>query len=226
MVSNAGAIQEAAAITANRALISNANGIPTHALVSDTELGYVAGATGPLQTQIATKATKVTSAVANNFASLTAAGELADSGKKDSDYVHVTGDETIAGNKTFSNQISVNQRILYPIVALSLTSTAGTNNNLTLPEGVFFRIDNATGNFSITGLTGGVDGRMIILFSPNTAGYRLTIANENASSDAGNRIWTCTNSDLQTGATTNSRGIFTLIYSGTDSRWIVTSYIL
>lgn len=45
------AISEAAAITANRALISDVNGVPTHSAVTATQLGYV-DATSSIQTQI------------------------------------------------------------------------------------------------------------------------------------------------------------------------------
>jgi len=53
--SSSGAIVEAAAITANRALISDANGIPTHSSVTNTELGYVSGVTSAIQTQLNSK---------------------------------------------------------------------------------------------------------------------------------------------------------------------------
>ncbi len=46
MRSTSGAVVESAAITAARALISDANGIPTHSSVSSTQLGYLLGATG------------------------------------------------------------------------------------------------------------------------------------------------------------------------------------
>lgn len=52
MKSSAGAIIEAAAITGHRALASDANGIPTHSITTDTELGYVSGVTSSIQTQI------------------------------------------------------------------------------------------------------------------------------------------------------------------------------
>ena len=52
MQSSAGAIVEAAAITASRALISDANGIPTHSSVTSTELGHVSGVTSAIQTQL------------------------------------------------------------------------------------------------------------------------------------------------------------------------------
>lgn len=57
MQSSGGAIVEAAAITANRALISDANGIPTHSAVTNTELGYVSGVTSSIQTQLNGKST-------------------------------------------------------------------------------------------------------------------------------------------------------------------------
>jgi hypothetical protein len=47
-------IDDAAAITAARALISDANGIPTHSATTSTELGYVSGVTGAIQSQIDT----------------------------------------------------------------------------------------------------------------------------------------------------------------------------
>jgi len=45
-------IDDVAAITASRALISDANGLPTHSATTSTELGYVSGVTGAIQTQI------------------------------------------------------------------------------------------------------------------------------------------------------------------------------
>lgn len=50
------AVSEAAAITASRALVSNSNGVPTHAITTATEIGYVNGVTSAIQTQIDTKA--------------------------------------------------------------------------------------------------------------------------------------------------------------------------
>ncbi len=55
MQSSAGAVVEAAAITAARALISDANGIPTHSATTSTELGYVSGVTSAIQTQLNAK---------------------------------------------------------------------------------------------------------------------------------------------------------------------------
>jgi hypothetical protein len=60
MKSSGGSIVEATAITANRALASDANGIPVHTSVTDTELGYVSGVTSAVQTQLDAKVAKST----------------------------------------------------------------------------------------------------------------------------------------------------------------------
>jgi hypothetical protein len=55
MRSSGGTIIEASAITANRALISDANGIPTQSVTTNTELSYVNGVTSAIQTQLDNK---------------------------------------------------------------------------------------------------------------------------------------------------------------------------
>lgn len=54
-----------AAITGNRALISDANGVPTHATTTATEIGYVNGVTSAIQTQIDGKANTALSNLAS-----------------------------------------------------------------------------------------------------------------------------------------------------------------
>lgn len=55
MVSSGGAIVETAAITANRALVSSASGLPQASSVTDTELGHISGVTSAIQTQLNNK---------------------------------------------------------------------------------------------------------------------------------------------------------------------------
>jgi len=55
MISSSGAIVEQSAITANRALASDSNGLPVASTTTDTELGYVHGVTSAIQTQLNTK---------------------------------------------------------------------------------------------------------------------------------------------------------------------------
>ena len=67
---------------------------------------------GGTYTALAGKADKVSDAVEDNFAMLTDAGDLADSGHKDADYVHKTGNEDIAGNKHFTGDVIVDGNII------------------------------------------------------------------------------------------------------------------
>jgi hypothetical protein len=50
-----GVMDENALITGNRAIISNANGLPVHATTTATEIGYVNGVTSAIQTQLDSK---------------------------------------------------------------------------------------------------------------------------------------------------------------------------
>lgn len=65
MISSSGAIIESSAITVNRALVSNAFGLPIASSVTDTELGYVSGVTSALQTQLNGKANTALSNLAS-----------------------------------------------------------------------------------------------------------------------------------------------------------------
>lgn len=55
MISSSGKIVEAAAITASKALVSDASGLPVASTTSATEIGYVAGVTSAIQTQLDSK---------------------------------------------------------------------------------------------------------------------------------------------------------------------------
>lgn len=68
ITSQSGALKEATAITASKALVSDANGIPVAATPSTTEINYVAGVTSAIQTQLDSKTT--TSGSAGGFDNL------------------------------------------------------------------------------------------------------------------------------------------------------------
>lgn len=96
--------------TANRALISNANGKVTASAVTANELSYLSGVSSAIQTQINTKA--------NNNA-----------------VVHLTGNESISGIKSFSNE-----------TRLKCVESAGEHGQLRLVTelyGMIFRNDGA-----------------------------------------------------------------------------------
>lgn len=76
MKSSGGAIIEAAAITANRALASDSNGIPVHTAVTDTELGYVSGVTSAIQTQLNARALATRNINTASLSGLAGGGDL------------------------------------------------------------------------------------------------------------------------------------------------------
>lgn len=92
MKSSGGKIIEAAAITANRAVISDANGIPTHSSVTDTELGYVSGATSNIQAQLNSRQSTI----------LTNTHILVGNGSNLATDVAAGGDVTLANTGTFT----------------------------------------------------------------------------------------------------------------------------
>jgi len=111
--------------------------------------------------------------------------------------------------------------IQLPIGALTLSN--GANSNIALPKKSFARITGPSAVFNITGIQGGADGKIAILY--NTTAYAMTITNDSGgaadASTAANRIFTNTGSDVAT----TSTGIVSLIYSVTDSRWILLSVL-
>ena len=94
-------------LTASRALASNGSGKVAVSTTTSTELGYVHGVTSAIQTQLDSKAL-------------------------DSNTVHKTGNETIDGNKTFTNQILHKSSSQWPNAFLSKNTLI--SNNYTSPE--------------------------------------------------------------------------------------------
>lgn len=99
----------------------------------------------------------------------------------------------------------------------SYTAVDGNNNDIMLPPKTFIRITGPAANFSITGISGGQDGRMVILY--NTTTFSMTLTNEDIASAATNRINTLTGANIAT----TGEGIVTLIYDAVQSRWVVVS---
>lgn len=120
--SSAGAIVEAAAITANRLLISDANGIPTYSTVTNTEAGYLSGVTSAIQTQINNKQT----IISKSFQTLTDGGTVT--------WTYTSGYNaslTIAGNRT----LAVTGDADGDYGTLIITQDASGNRNITVPAG-------------------------------------------------------------------------------------------
>jgi len=98
----------------------------------------------------------------------------------------------------------------------ALAVANGTNNNLAATGAAFYRITGPTGAFTITGLTGGTDGRIVTLY--NTTSQNMTIADNSGSSTDINRILTLTGANMTTPAGPNA---VQLQYNATLQRWLV-----
>lgn len=100
------------------------------------------------------------------------------------------------------------------------TLSTGSNNNVNLPNVTFIKITAPTNNdFTINSIANGTDGRTITIY--NATGRNMTIANEGGGAGA-NRILTNNNNNS---ISTSGNGSVTLVYSGDDSRWIVTAFV-
>ncbi len=114
MQSSAGAIVEAAAITAARALISDANGIPTHSVTTATELSYVNGVTSSIQTQINSIVPQLPSV--NAFV-----------------YISQFGDDT-TGDGTFNRPWATTAKVMSAITDASASKRYGVHVRGTIVE--------------------------------------------------------------------------------------------
>lgn len=108
-----------------------------------------------------------------------------------------------------------------------LVLTTGDNNDVALTAGTVFTPTAGGGaplggNYAITGLTGGEEGRRIVLFNFST--YTMTIKHASTGSLVANRIYVGGSADLPI----SQYGSVTLVYSesaiGGDGGWAVEAY--
>jgi hypothetical protein len=96
--------------------------------------------------------------------------------------------------------------------ALSLAN--GVNSDVVLVDFTLFRITGPTAPFSITGFTGGQNGRVLTLI--NATSQILTLTHQ-ATSTAANQINTG-----GTNLTLGANGVATLVYNITLTQWVIT----
>lgn len=93
----------------------------------------------------------------------------------------------------------------------------GANADVNIGANTFIKLTGPTGVFSISGFTGGLDGRKLVAY--NSVAFAWTITN-NATSTAANRILTLTGADVTLRAGQSSA---TFIYDSAQSLWILVS---
>jgi hypothetical protein len=99
------------------------------------------------------------------------------------------------------------------VVADGVTLALDVNGN----RFSFYRIAGPTADFSIAGLTQGVEGRLVTLF--NRSGFTMQVNNLYASAPTNNRIITGANTDI----TIADKGIVNLLFDGAEQKWVVLS---
>jgi trimeric autotransporter adhesin len=126
----------------------------------------------------------------------------------------VTGAKTFNALQTFNNGLTLGSSSSFVTNRGADFTTNGSSNNVNLGTGSLYRLA-GTASQTLTGITGGVDGRQITLI--NATASDAILANESASSTAANRITTGTgaNINIPTGSA------ITLIYDSGASRWRV-----
>lgn len=95
-----------------------------------------------------------------------------------------------------------------------ITLANGGNNDIAA-RNFLNVIQGPTGVFNITGIAGGIDGKVVHLL--NNVAQNMTITNDSGSSAVGNRIYT-----YGTIATTGV-GTVSLVYSGPLAHWVVVA---
>ncbi len=99
----------------------------------------------------------------------------------------------------------------------NFAAVVGNNNNINIGARSFVIIAGPAGAFTITGISGGQDGKIVILY--NSTAFNMTIADASPLSLAQNRILTMSGANQSTFGTGNAM----LIYDATAMQWVMTA---
>jgi Head domain of trimeric autotransporter adhesin len=191
---------------------TNANGDYSTALGYKTVAsGYAALVTGLYNDSISTRDT----IIKNNTALFIVGNGTSDTARSNAFVVRNNGNVGINTSDCFTN-LDINGDLALKQYSKFIYDSI--NNNLNIFNYSFVNIDNPTNIFTITGFTGGVDGKILTIL--NTSNQNMTIANLKLSSDPANRINTLTGSDIAT----IGNGSVTLQYSIAHNRWMVIGF--
>ena len=119
------------------------------------------------------------------------------------------------GNQNPQGKLDVNGDFILRMTTYDVSSGL---NDIDVGPYSFIRIDGATADYEITGIAGGVDGRILILY--NNSDRRLRFKHESASSQAANRIINPEEGDVNI----RRYGGTIFIYDATALRWRVIQF--
>ena len=99
--------------------------------------------------------------------------------------------------------------------------TGSTSNNTLDPAGaVFIKLGALSSACNLSGISGGEDGRFLIVYNSNSdAAKDLTIKHDDSNATAANRIYTMTGADV----VVDARGSAMFVYDTEVDRWVVIS---
>lgn len=130
-------------------------------------------------------------------------------------YAQRTGINLPVGATTPNTTLDINGAIAFREGA-AISVTNGNNNDITLSAYSLFRLTGATAAFTLTGFTGGVDGRLLTVV--NTTAQNMTL-NHQTSSATANQLYLTNSSNL----TISPNGSATFQYNSTLSKWVLVS---
>jgi hypothetical protein len=81
----------------------------------------------------------------------------------------------------------------------------------------YYKLTGPTADFTLAGITAGIDGRLVTLF--NRSGFAMQLTNEDPTAAAGDMIITGTSATI----TIPNKGIVNLQYDGDEQMWVVKS---
>jgi len=136
--------------------------------------------------------------------------------------IHFATGLVSVGTTTLTTTLSVDGSYSQP--ARSIAVTGATMNNVNIGSASTIELTGSAGNFSITGIEGGTNGRMITLYFTDNSNSNMTIcdvAGCGNNSAAANQILTLTGAD----ALTTGLGSATLIYSTAAQKWVLVNFV-
>jgi hypothetical protein len=226
-------VMQDTAVTASRALVTDANGLPAASATTSTELGYVSGVTSAIQTQInglANTSLSNLSAVALNANINPASDNGASLGTNNTRFNALIASHVSAYNSTTATDAITMQTSpasnIPQVSTLSLMLGSGATTDLAVqtPSKTSANSKNiyiATGNTTTSGNSGN-----ITVIPGTAAGTRGKIQFQDGSQGTSGQVWTSTDANgsgqWQATASTITPNKETFVLSGTD---ITNQYI-
>lgn len=199
MQSSSGSIVEAAAITASRAVVSDANGIPTHSTTTATEIAALSGITVVSTSGSQTLTNKDLTSTTNTYREASASQNGAVS----------TGTQTFAGFKLFNDSVYVTKYISTERLD---TAATGTVNGL-VSTSTYVRFT-ATTTITLNGINPGNNGQILIV--ENQTANPITVNYNNGSGVTNGKIYTPAGATK----TISNLGAQMFIYNGSTGVWV------